>query len=49
MKRKKAEAGAELPVLICPTCKQKFRGADYRFCPSCHARDHARSPLGNPL
>ena len=32
---------------ICPTCGVSFDGADERFCPACHAREHAGSPLGN--
>ena len=31
----------------CPTCGDKFRGADDRFCPKCHAKAHAGSPLGD--
>jgi rubrerythrin len=35
------------PVHICPTCGETFRGADERFCPKCHEREHAGSPLGS--
>ena len=38
------ETGAEH---TCPTCGTKFRGADDRFCPTCHAKAHAGSPLGD--
>lgn len=27
----------------CPTCGAVFKGADDRFCPACHERDHAGS------
>jgi rubrerythrin len=36
----------DLPVHTCPTCGAVFRGRDERFCPSCHEREHAGSPLG---
>jgi len=36
-----------MPVSIhtCPTCGLKFAGADERFCPKCHEREHNRGPL----
>lgn len=38
------------PVLrthVCPTCGATFKGADQRFCPDCHRREHDGSPLGS--
>lgn len=35
-----------LPLHTCPTCRKKFRGADDRFCPDCHAEAQRHGPLG---
>jgi hypothetical protein len=46
---KPAETKADCPVdglpLVCPTCGGSFSGRDERFCPRCHEREHAGSPL----
>jgi hypothetical protein len=34
-----------LPEHTCPTCNNKFRGADERFCPECHAKAHDGNPV----
>ena len=35
-----------LMTRICDTCGVSFVGSDPRFCPVCHAKAHAGSPLG---